>query len=96
MPRTWPDYFAAASLIQQRSRGAVHGFAQRGVQVWHTMYTGFATQLWAYGGSDFVNGRCAIASPAAIAATTDFITALKQSGPPKLLDQRWYERSMDF
>ncbi len=53
LPRTWPDYFAAAALLKQRSNGAINGFAQRGIQVWHTMYTGFATQLWAYGGRDW-------------------------------------------
>jgi multiple sugar transport system substrate-binding protein len=96
VPKTWPDYFAAANLIQERSGGAVRGFAQRGIQVWHTMYTGFATQLWAYGGRDFENGRCAIASPASVKATTDFIGALRKSGPPDLLNQRWYELAMDF
>ena len=44
--------------------GEVRGFAQRGTAAWHTMYTGFATQLWSYGARDFVDGRCAIASPA--------------------------------
>ena len=63
LPRTWPDYFATAALLKQRSNGAINGFAQRGIQVWHTMYTGFATQLWAYGGRDFVDGRSAIAAP---------------------------------
>lgn len=96
VPQTWAEYFAAARLVQERSGGAVRGFAQRGIQVWHTMYTGFATQLWAYGGRDFENGKCAIASPESVSATTDFIEALRVAGPPDFLNQRWYELAMDF
>jgi multiple sugar transport system substrate-binding protein len=97
IPETWEQYFAASRLMQERSGGAVRGFAQRGVQVWHTMYTGYATQFWSYGARDFdSNGRCAIASPEGVAATTHFIEALRQSGPPQWLDQRWYELAMDF
>src|SRR5262249_2713613 len=60
------------------------------------MYTGFATQLWSYGGSDFVDGRCTIASPVAVEATQHFIDALRQSGPPDWTNQRWYELALDF
>jgi multiple sugar transport system substrate-binding protein len=95
VPRTWAEYFAAAE--DARSRAGINGFAQRGIQVWHTMYTGFATQFWSYGARDFDDhGRCAIASPEGLQATTDFLTALKQSGPPDWENQRWYELAMDF
>ena len=97
VPTTWAEYFAAAQQLQSASNGAVRGFAQRGIQVWHTMYTGYATQFWAYGAQDFDDaGKCAIASPAGIAATEDFITGLRRSGPPAWLDQHWYELAMDF
>jgi multiple sugar transport system substrate-binding protein len=53
VPQTWPEYFAAAAELKRRSGGAVTGWAQRGIQVWHTMYTGYATQVWSYGARDF-------------------------------------------
>jgi multiple sugar transport system substrate-binding protein len=97
LPGTWKEYFAAARELRERSGGAVRGWAQRGIQVWHTMYTGYATQFWTYGARDFDDdGRCAIASPEGIAATEDFIAALRESGPPQWLDQRWYELAQDF
>ena len=80
----------------ERTDGEVRGFAQRGTAAWHTMYTGFATQLWSYGGSDFVDGRCAIAAPASVRATSDFLAALRDAGPTDWLEQRWYELAMDF
>ena len=46
-PSTWSEYFAAARRISSESGGAVNGFGQRGTQVWHTMYTGYASQFWA-------------------------------------------------
>ena len=64
-PTTW-----ARVLRHGRGRsssgpdGRVRGFGQRGTGAWHTMYTGFATQFWSYGGADFEDGRCALASPA--------------------------------
>lgn len=97
VPTTWKQLFANAHLVQQKSNGAVRGFGQRGVQVWHTMYTGYATQFWSYGAQDFDDsGKCAIASPEGIEATTDFINALRLSGPSDWLDQRWYELAIDF
>jgi multiple sugar transport system substrate-binding protein len=60
------------------------------------MYTGFATQFWSYGASDFENGRCALAAPASVQATADFIAALRDAGPSNWLDQRWYELALDF
>src|SRR5262249_20687283 len=56
VPSSWGEYFDAARTVARRP-GGVRGFGQRGTDAWHTMYTGFATQLWSYGGADFVNGR---------------------------------------
>lgn len=95
-PGTWAEYFAAARQVVARTDGTVRGFAQRGTGAWHTMYTGFATQLWSYGGSDFVDGRCAIASPESIRATEDFLSALRDAGPTDWPEQHWYELAMDF
>ena len=88
----------STSIRRERPRGpgGVRGFAQRGTDAWHTMYTGFATQLWSYGGADFEDGRCAIADPAAVHATTEFLDALRDAGPTDWLDQRWYELALDF
>jgi len=96
VPGTWEQYFDTARRIVERTNGEVRGFAQRGTHVWHTIYTGFATQLWAYGARDFVDGRCAIASPESVQATTDFLGALGTAGPNDWPDQRWYELAMDF
>ena len=96
VPGTWEQYFATARRVVERTNGEVRGFAQRGTGAWHTMYTGFATQLWSYGARDFVDGRCAIASQESVRATTDFLAALGDAGPTDWLDQRWYELAMDF
>jgi multiple sugar transport system substrate-binding protein len=96
VPQTWEQYFAAARAIVERTDGRVRGFAQRGTGAWHTMYTGFATQLWSYGASDFEGRRCTIGSPTSVQATTDFLAALRDAGPTDWLDQRWYELAMDF
>ncbi len=96
-PQSWDEYFAAAACIVAASDGAVRGFAQRGIDVWHTMYTGYATQFWSYGACDFdAAGKCAIASPEGVRATEDFVAALRTSGPVDWLNQRWYELALDF
>lgn len=95
VPSTWAEYFAAARTVARRP-GGVRGFGQRGTDAWHTMYTGYATQLWSYGGADFADGRCAIADPPALLATTEFLDALREAGPVDWLDQRWYELALDF
>ena len=94
VPETWDEFFAAARAAA--ASGSCRGFGQRGAGVWHTMYTGFATQLWSYGATDFEDGRCAIASDAAVRATGDFLTALRAAGPEDWPTQRWYELALDF
>jgi len=96
VPTTWEQYFAAARTIAEKTNGRVLGFAQRGTGAWHTMYTGFATQLWSYGGSDFEAGRSAIAAPESVQATAEFLAALRDAGPTNWPAQRWYELALDF
>jgi len=97
VPATWDQFFAVSKRLTEKSGGAVRGFGQRGVFVWHTIYTGYATQFWSYGARDFdSSGRCAIASPAGVKATEDFIAALKSAGPVDWPNQRWYELAIDF
>jgi multiple sugar transport system substrate-binding protein len=96
VPATWEQYFAAARTVVETTGGRVRGFAQRGTNAWHTMYTGFATQFWSYGAADFEDGRCAIASSLALRATSDFVAALHAAGPADWPDQRWYELALDF
>jgi multiple sugar transport system substrate-binding protein len=96
VPTTWAEYFAAARTIVEKTGGGVRGFGQRGTDAWHTMYTGFATQLWSYGGSDFVDGRSTLASPESVRATEEFMTALRVAGPTDWPEQRWYELALDF
>src|SRR5262249_59017952 len=57
---------------------------------------GFATQLWSYGATDFVDGRSALASPESVRATEDFLAALHDAGPENWAEQRWYELALDF
>jgi len=94
VPETWEEFFTAARAAA--ASGSYRGFGQRGVDVWHTMYTGFATQFWSYGARDFEDGRCAIASDTAVRATTDFLSALNAAGPEDWPNQRWYELALDF
>jgi multiple sugar transport system substrate-binding protein len=94
VPRTWEEYFAAARAATGDS---VRGFGQRGRGEWHTMYTGFATQLWSCGARDFdPDGRAAFADPEAVAVTAGFVAALRDAGPLDWTDQRWYELALDF
>lgn len=96
VPKTWKEYYGTAYKVAQNVPN-IYGFAQRGAQAWHTMYTGFATQFWSEGGVDFLpNGRCAIASPVAVKITEEFIRALRACGPPDWTGQRWYELAWDF
>jgi len=97
LPTTWEGFFNTANHVTEKVGGAVRGFGQRGVYVWHTIYTGYATQFWSYGGTDFDDsGRCAIASPEGVRATQDFIAALQTAGPRDWTNQRWYELALDF
>jgi multiple sugar transport system substrate-binding protein len=96
VPETWAQYLAAARAVVAGTDGSVRGFAQRGTNAWHTIYTGFATQLWSCGGVDFEHGRSALASPISRQVTSDVLAALRDAGPTDWLDQRWYELAMDF
>ena len=96
VPGTWPDYFAAAKAIPGRVPG-VRGFGQRGAGAWHTIYTGFASQLWSCGGSDFhPDGSSAIASDTATEAARTLLDAVRAAGPENWTGQGWYELAMDF
>jgi multiple sugar transport system substrate-binding protein len=80
VPSTWDEYFAAAAAIVEGAPPS-RGFAQRGTDAWHTIYTGFASQLWAEGATDFdETGACAIAEPPALETTTAFLRALRAAG----------------
>jgi multiple sugar transport system substrate-binding protein len=96
VPETWDQYFATARAVVEETGGRIRGFAQRGTGAWHTMYTGFATQFWSYGASDFDGGRCSLGTPASIQATSDFVAALHDAGPADWANQRWYELALDF
>jgi multiple sugar transport system substrate-binding protein len=96
VPQTWEEYFAAARTVTERVPGA-RGFGQRGADAWHTVYTGFATQLWSCGGRDFdPDGSCAIASDAAVEVARTLSEAIRVAGPPDWTSQAWYELAIDF
>jgi multiple sugar transport system substrate-binding protein len=97
IPATWDAYFDTAEELARRSGGSVRGFGQRGKEAWHTMYTGYASQIWSCGGRDFDDElRCAIAGPEVVRATERFVGAVRAAGPPAWTDQRWYELALDF
>jgi multiple sugar transport system substrate-binding protein len=97
VPTTWDAFFRAANRIAGAGGGLLRGFGQRGVAVWHTMYTGYATQFWSSGATDFdATGKCVIASPAGVEATTAFIDGLRSAGPRDWTNERWYELALDF
>ena len=97
VPETWDEYFAVARDVVAATGGEIRGFGQRGRGEWHTIYTGFATQLWSCGGRDFdPDGRAAFADADAVAVTATFIDALRGSGPVDWPNQRWYELALDF
>ena len=91
-------FFAAADRISRATRAGPSGGSGSGeCRVWHTMYTGYATQFWSYGATDFdESGRCAIRIGAGVTATEDFVRALRGSGPTAWPEQRWYELALDF
>jgi multiple sugar transport system substrate-binding protein len=96
VPQSWADYFAAAKAIPGHVPGA-RGFGQRGAPAWHTVYTGFATQLWSCGGRDFdPDGSCAIASDAAVDVARTLSDAIRVAGPADWTSQGWYELAIDF
>ena len=96
VPTTWDEFFSASRTVVRRSDGRLRGFGQRGTGAWHTIYTGFATQFWSCGASDFEDGHCALASRQSIDATAQFLAALRASGPNNWPEQRWYELALDF
>ena len=96
VPSTWDAYFAAARRIVEHTGSRTRGFGQRGTPAWHTIYTGFATQFWSYGASDFSDGRCALGSDVSVRATSDFLDALRIAGPTDWPNQRWYELALAF
>ena len=97
LPTTWEAYFSTAEELVRRSGGGLRGFGQRGKEAWHTMYTGYATQIWSSGGRDFGDDlRCAIGRPEVVVPTERLVEALRAAGPPSWTDQRWYELALDF
>jgi multiple sugar transport system substrate-binding protein len=96
VPETWQEFFAVATAVAERVPGA-KGFGQRGAEAWHTIYTGFATQLWSCGGRDFdPDGSCAIASEPAVEVARTLSDAIRVAGPPDWTSQAWYELAIDF
>ena len=82
MPQTWDEYFAVARDIVAATGGEIRGFGQRGRGEWHTIYTGFATQLWSCGGRDFdPDGRAAFADAEAVAVTARSSTRCARPAP---------------
>ena len=86
-----------ARAVVDRTGGRMRGFGQRGTGAWHTMYTGFATQFWSYGGARFrrrpLRDRDARVDPRDRRLPR---RRCATPGPRDWLDQRWYELALDF
>ena len=96
VPATWDAYFDGAARLAD---GGVRGFGQRGLQVWHTMYTGYATQVLVGAAGATSTSTGAARSPSRRGRGGDRevhrgTTAWR--GPPDWLEQRWYELALDF
>src|SRR4051794_23258673 len=87
VPQTWEDYFAVARNVVRSGDGELRGFGQRGRGEWHTMYTGFATQLWSCGGRGLDPPRRAALAPAPPGPRPPgLLEALRRARPPPRTD----------
>lgn len=98
IPETYDQLLGAAKTATGSFGGRqVYGTIHRGVLVWHTIYTGHATQFWSLGATDFDDRmRCVIDSPAGVEATEYFFRQLRAAGPDQWDTRHWYQLAMDF
>ena len=97
LPTTWEAYFVDRRELVRRSGGGLRGFGQRGKEAWHTMYTGYATQIWSSGGRDFDDDlRCAIADAGGRRADRAPRRGAACRRAAVWTEQRWYELALDF
>lgn len=84
-----------ARLIYQRSGHTVYGITMRGQPGIQSVYI-YAGFLRAYGGGWFHRGKVNVASRQAIAAAKQYVSLLRQYGPPAAPTYGWAENRIEF
>ncbi|BAS28183.1 sugar ABC transporter substrate-binding protein [Limnochorda pilosa] len=96
VPTTMDELMEAARQVYERSEGDVYGITLRGRQGIHNVYV-WAAFLWAFGGQWFDDqGRPALDSPEAIAATQFYAEILRRYGPSGVATYGWEENRLQF
>lgn len=96
VPTTMDELMDAARQVYEKSGGKTYGITLRGRQGIHNVYV-WAAFLWAFGGRWFdENGRPALDSPEAIAATEFYAEILRRYGPPGVATYGWEENRLQF
>lgn len=96
VPKTFDELTAAAKTIKEKTNGQVAGITLRGAQGIQNTFA-WAAFLWGYGGQWIdSNGKSAISSPEAIAATNAFVNILKNYGPIGAANFGWQENRLVF
>ncbi len=95
VPTTMEELYAAAKKLKEGLKKdnvkGIYPFGVRGVKGFGTLVTGYYTEFCSYGGKDFVNGKCAIASKKGIYITNLWIKTIKKFGPPDWPTYDWYD-----
>lgn len=96
VPTTMDELMDAARQVYEKSGGETYGITLRGRQGIHNVYV-WAAFLWGFGGQWFdENGRPALDSPEAIAATEFYAEILRRYGPAGVATYGWEENRLQF
>lgn len=96
VPQTIDELIAAAAKLDgtEFDGREISGFVSRGDKTYPTLNP-FSTFLLAHGGKDIVDGKAAVNSPEAVAATEQWVE-LMQYAPDAASTYTWYEAQQDF
>lgn len=96
VPQTIDDLIAAAAELDgtEFDGKEISGFVSRGDKTYPTLNP-FSTFLLAHGAKDIVDGKAAVNSPEAVAATEQWVD-LMQYAPDAASTYTWYEAQQDF
>ncbi len=96
VPQTIDELIAAAEKLDGSSFDGheISGFVSRGDKTYPTLNP-FSTFLLAHGATDIVDGKAAVNSPEAVAATEQWVDLMKYA-PEAASTYTWYEAQQDF
>lgn len=96
VPQTIDELLAAAKQLNgtEYDGHKISGFVSRGDKTYPTLNP-FSTFLLAHGAKDIVDGKAAVNSPEAVAATQQWVD-LMQYAPKAASTYTWYEAQQDF